>query len=450
MQADERDTARPGRRESAALACIATVALALRLAAVLLVPTEPVSDFWSYFQRGINLADRGRYEAIPGRPSATFPPGYALLLSGVFRVTSDRLLAAKLTNCVLGAAAVILVGVLGRRLWGAPVGLVAAAVLALYPRAVFLPCLVASENLLTPLLLLFALVVAGLGSSRRPIRKAGAAGFIAGLMALTRQAAYPIAWLWPVVALVSGVKGVRRVALGTAASLTAAHLVLLPWGLWNARNLGQFNLLSSAGGIALYVANNPRATGRWYEWEGDFDKDPAFARLTPMERNDLVMRAARGWIAAHPVRFLAGYFRRLGQFFADGDQIGDWVALARDVSPPFPGRDVLPDRAWAKSHPALVHGVTWGANVAFWLGIVAGTGVLGFRIAREGWARHAPAVATLGVLSAGLSLPVAVFVVVSRYRWPLEDLLVPVVALSIVTCAGAVRPRHAPAMGGET
>ena len=92
---------RPPAWFSYSVLAVTLLALALRLAAVLTIPTQPVSDFWSLFTRAANLHDFGTYEAIPGRPDASFPPLYPILLSGSFAIPLDRLLTSKVLNAIL-------------------------------------------------------------------------------------------------------------------------------------------------------------------------------------------------------------------------------------------------------------------------------------------------------------------------------------------------------------
>jgi hypothetical protein len=50
----------PGLRLGRWLGFMAALGVALRLATVVWVPTVPVSDAWSYYQRAANLVDHGR------------------------------------------------------------------------------------------------------------------------------------------------------------------------------------------------------------------------------------------------------------------------------------------------------------------------------------------------------------------------------------------------------
>src|SRR5208337_3508367 len=94
-----------------------------------------------------------------------------------------------------------LVGLLGRRMGGEQVGAVAAFILALYPRSILVCCLIASENLFTPLLLVFVLLVASGVARPRAFAIATGAGVLLGMITGTRIVARYLGLLWPFSAL---------------------------------------------------------------------------------------------------------------------------------------------------------------------------------------------------------------------------------------------------------
>src|SRR5437763_2320809 len=129
-----------GRKFLPGLLALCALGLFLRLAAVVLVPTQQTTDYWSYYQRAVNLLDVGVYGVRPGTPNATWPPGYPLALAFALQLFGRGLLVAKVLNALLGTATVALAGLLGRRLGGERVGLATAAVAAVYPRLVLQSC----------------------------------------------------------------------------------------------------------------------------------------------------------------------------------------------------------------------------------------------------------------------------------------------------------------------
>lgn len=435
-------TAVPGVRErlrfQRTLLAIVLVGLAARLAVVTAIPTRPTSDSWSYLQRGLNLLHHGRYEPLPGAPDATYPPGYSLLLAAVAAAVPDEatVLGAKLASCLLACASIWLCGLLAERAFGARAGLLAAALLACYPRHVLQAAVLLSEHLFLPLLLLFVLALVSARDHPRPWRLALAAGVTAGLLTLVRPIGYllPLAWLWHLV----GRRDARRRVVGELAVLVAVqHLVLLPWAARNLRSLGTFSFLSSAGGVDLFIGNNPHATGGWAEWRAALaEMEPAASRpgLGCFEVDALARRAALRWMREQPAATLGMYARKLGLILAREDYLTTFALTGRGLWPPFGGASALPE-----GHPALALAPAAQRlmDVAYWLllGLAAAACVLEVRREwRSGSRARWPGWLLLGG-AAYFPLVAAVFLASSRFRWPAEELLVPVAACGLLALA---------------
>ncbi len=104
---------------------------------------------------------------------------------------------ARLVNVGLGAVTVVVTYFAGRRMFGAQVGLAAAAVIALNPQFLFTSGLVTNDTLLT--LLCAGLLVLLVHTGSKPIVQALAIGAVLGLALITKQSALvlvPIAGLW--------------------------------------------------------------------------------------------------------------------------------------------------------------------------------------------------------------------------------------------------------------
>ena len=401
----------------------------------------PVSDFWSYLHRGISLHERGRYEIWPGHFNAFFPPGYPLLLAASFALTDRHLIAAKTVNCVLGAASIVLVGLLGRRLRGEKVGALSAFILALYPRSILMCCLVASENLFTPLLLAFVLLVAS-GLAKRPaLTIAAGAGAILGMLTGVRMVAHYLGALWPFAALIVRRRPLRTVALETILLIGVQHAVLLPWAFWNLKWQGKFTFSTSIGAVALFEANSDAANGQWFDWQQAIEaRVPGSTKLSPHDLDSLMFRESVRWIRAHPGRALAGYASRFGDLFAHDAHVADWAIFGAG-SPPFPATRVLPDEHVLKRHPVAVKRIL---ELPSWvLLLLAGGGVI-WLLPKALAGGHAGLqsvtfVALSGAAAYQVSL-IPIFFVVARYRWPLEDLLLPVAAAALTGFLASARP----------
>src|SRR5205823_7139309 len=141
-----------------------------------------------------------------------------------------RIYAARVVQAFTGTAAVALVAAIGWMLWGRTVGLVGAAIAAVYPPFVYVGESMYSEGLFLPVML--AAVVAALmfRRSRGQLRWAVATGVLSGLGVLVRPNAAALA-----PALLLLVWGVRRPRLSVrslappAVTLVCMLLVVAPW-----------------------------------------------------------------------------------------------------------------------------------------------------------------------------------------------------------------------------
>jgi len=163
-------------------------------------------------------------------PTAEKPPLYPLALALPSALGLDTNTAHQIVSCLMGAAAVALIGLVGRRVGGDRVGLLAAAIASVYPALVMLDFSLRSESLYVPLVALCLLAAYRLADAPAP-RRAALLGAAVGLAALTRGEAVlllallavPVLWLVP-----------RPGRLGLATAVAAGFLVVA--GPWLARN----------------------------------------------------------------------------------------------------------------------------------------------------------------------------------------------------------------------
>jgi len=145
-----------------------------------------------YSLQGHDLA-HGRWFIEPFRfrldhvtePSAYHPPLFSLYLGLVSRLGADSVLAHRVAACLVGAAAVGAIGLLGRRLAGDRAGIVAAGIAALYPFLWINDAVVLSESLLALTTALTLLAAYAFWRAPSP-RRAAALGAGIALVALTR------------------------------------------------------------------------------------------------------------------------------------------------------------------------------------------------------------------------------------------------------------------------
>jgi 4-amino-4-deoxy-L-arabinose transferase-like glycosyltransferase len=189
-------------------------------------------------------------------PTAEKPPLFPAVLALPAALGLDTVNAQRVISCLMGAAAVALIGLLARRVAGLRAGIVAAAIAAVYPPLVMLDASLRSESLYAPLIALCLLLAYRL-RDQPTARRAAPLGVAIGLAALTRSEALllivllaaPLVWLLP--------PGARlRPALAIVAGCA---VVVAPW---LARNWIVFDrpaAISTNEGGLLAGANCPAA-----------------------------------------------------------------------------------------------------------------------------------------------------------------------------------------------
>ena len=210
-----------------------------------------VGDWWFYHWQANDLAS-GKFFIEPFRlrlahqefPSAGHPPLYPALLSIVSWLGGTSVMWHRAFGLLCGATSIALMGVLGRRVGGEKLGLVAAGVCAVYPLMVVVDGALMSETLYTPLVILVLLAAFA--------RRSFLLGAAIGLAALCRSEALlllpSLAWplLWR--------SGLTRVALATLGCV----LVIAPWTIRNAIALDHLVPISTNDSTVIAGANCPK------------------------------------------------------------------------------------------------------------------------------------------------------------------------------------------------
>jgi len=163
-------------------------------------------------------------------------------------------LAHRLASCVLGAAAVAVVGLTGRRIAGERAGLVGAALAAVYPMLWINDGMLISESMYV-LLVAAVLLAAYRLWDARTTTNALLLGIAIGLAALTRPEAVLLVPLIGVPLLFSRVTDVRHRIFGVLAVGLACLAVILPWWVRNLTTFEKPTFLATGHGSVLQSAN---------------------------------------------------------------------------------------------------------------------------------------------------------------------------------------------------
>jgi 4-amino-4-deoxy-L-arabinose transferase-like glycosyltransferase len=275
------------------------LAFLLRLAWVLAVPSRPVGDFALYREAAEYLLDQGRLD-----DEFVYMPGYVMVLAAV-RALGGELLAYKVVGVVAGTLAVFAAGGIAGALFGRRAGIIATALMALWPAGIAAASVTGTDM---PAGALGALavhaLVAGDGQRERAWRAAALSGMIFGLAAWVRAVAAPLAGLSLLYWLARGVRWPVALAR-TAVAVAIAFLVLLPWGLRNQKVYGELFFTDSHGGHTALVGANPNTEGTYSRSLNlMFTKGTGYRLFEPPARHRqsdrVAYQLAKDWTAFEP------------------------------------------------------------------------------------------------------------------------------------------------------
>lgn len=242
-----------------ALASVLTIGLVARVALALRFATRPVAvigDQATYLGLAQHVANGDGLTNGTG-PAATHMPLYPLFLAAVVRLQTALPGLGSLRGLVgmaqaaLGTGTIWCTASLARRLTGERAGLVAAAIVSLWPPFLLMTPMYLSETLLVLLLTAgVTTIFGGPPSSRRTVTS----GLLLGLAVLTRPiAAVPVAVL--AIWIVWTQRPMRRARVTTAQFLLTITVVLSPWLVRNLTSGVGFVPLTTTGSGTQCVAS---------------------------------------------------------------------------------------------------------------------------------------------------------------------------------------------------
>jgi hypothetical protein len=274
----------------------------------------------------------------------------------------------------------------------------AVCLIAIWPNWILLSGLASKELLVAALLSSAVWVHVGAPTWKRAL----GVGALCGAIALTQ----PSALMLPVVFIVGDAIRGLDYRLLTRRALVLPIGMMIVVGPWTARNylvFHQFIPVSSNGGITLWVANHPGATGQHVR------VPDRLAELPELERARVASREALQWMRDHPARVVVLALHKQALFWAD-DAKGAYESMRR------PER--YGDRAYT-----IVKGIS---NI-FWIGLlmVLVAGTLRFR-------RPDPAASLLLTTILGLLVYFESFQLVFEGDGRFHTPLMPLLAVAVV------------------
>lgn len=274
---------------------------------------------------------------VPGQSTAYAMPLFPLWLTLLRFVFSDPVLPAQIAGLLMGVALVYIIGMIAWRLAGKAAGMAAAVLAAVHPHFVYYSWMLTPQVGFSLCLAATAYLFirwrekGGWGNAAAMGLLTGAAWLLRTeglelLLAITFVALFPTSW---------AVKWLKRLG-GIALTVLVALIMLLPWGLRNQAELGQFLLTTTSSSRIIYEFNlqplspameweQPVEQGHFAELRAqelpglnhpELSSFPDFPPNTPeIVRSEMLTNQALGFITTNPRVYLRLCLMRLGDFF---------------------------------------------------------------------------------------------------------------------------------------
>ena len=323
------------RQVRALLRAIAGVAILLRVSAAILMGNRVqelpgIHDQISYDRlaqnvvagRGFSFDVDGWPATRAGEPTAHWSYLMTLYLAGVYSLAGHHPLVARLIQAVIsGILMPVLTFDLSRRLTGKQtVGLIAAAISAVYIYFFYYGAALMTETYFIIAILAVFDTALALGPSRRStVWQWAGFGALMGTAVLLRQTFLPV-----IPFLLLGIAWVQRRELNIRhplITLAVIGLMILPWTLRNALAFGEFLLLNSNSGFAFFWANHPIHGTNFISILGP--EHPSYHELIPKELLHLneaaldkaLLRLWLQFVTEDPMRYLLLSISRIKDYF---------------------------------------------------------------------------------------------------------------------------------------
>lgn len=309
---------------------VALLVIAVSLAYSFYYHDRPRVDAEAYNRIARNLAEG--YGYVEHRENAAHPeqddaivrvgPGYEFFLAAIYKTFGIHIWIVWIFHALLRGASVILVFLIAKKLFpdSDKVPLAAAFLFGFSPDLI-----VVNGLLLTETLFLFLLIASlyttflAVSESRARLRTVFLAGLFWALCILTR----PVALL-PLL-LTCGLLVWRRQRMGLCAFLAGSLLFITPWSVFMSLRYDAFVLTTTAGGLDIWVGNNPHATG-------GFSKTPEIQAIRDNLHSVAFTRVAVQkyieFLTQDPLSFLELQWRKTAIYFSLMRPTGFWIHLA--------------------------------------------------------------------------------------------------------------------------
>jgi len=388
---------------------ILVLALILRTVWGLVIPVVPISDAQAYDILAVNLSQHGIYGFTPNEPSAFWPVGTAAAYGLLYAVFGHNYAAVVIFNIVVGVAIVALTMVVVERWVGEGTAIIAGLMGALWPTLIQFTTIIASELIFAALVL--AVVALVLVREDKGWRRALLIDIACGVFMALAAYVRPIALLFPLmfgfILLIRNGAFRQTIAFAAVTALTMAILIA-PWTLRNKAVLGTAAIISTNGGVNLWMGNNPNTSG---EYQPVPDR---LANVSEAERDRQLKDEATTYIKEEPVAFVVRTVVKAVKLYASETIGTHWneIGIRRSLG----DASVLPLK--------LISQGFWMISIALCLlGIAGALMKSGLRVSESYY--------SVLIIIAYMTVVYAVIVIQDRYHLPTIPYIAALAALPI-------------------
>lgn len=267
-------------------------------------------DEKQYLQIAQHIADGDGY-LLDGQPTAFRPPVWPLLLATFLFVGMPvSLMPVVSALCMIGAA--VIAANIGTKLAG-PWGKLAGVAMLLYPLNIYTAATLYPQALATLLIVGLWWCALRISEGSRDMWLYGLTGLLVAALALSVPTLV-FTGVAVAVWVLFAARGDRFVAGGWI--VVAAALPVAVWAGRNATAVGSPVPISTSGGVNLLIGNNPSATATTGVDVDITEANRVASRMGEVEADRYLRGEAVDWITHHPVDALTLYGAKVLNYFA--------------------------------------------------------------------------------------------------------------------------------------
>ncbi len=302
---------------------IIVVAAILRIGTVACFHPPLISDDKDYDAIARSLV-HGDGFTLDGHPTAYRLPGYPLLLAASYAVFGDSKTPIRILQVIADVISCLLLFSIGKKLFSEKVGLLAAAILALFPIQILYVSHLMTETIFTAILLLIVWVVVVEKSEHHMPAESIILGLLTGLGMLIRTTMALI----PLVIFLYRWRDGNPFKTNVRSLAILATTALITVSPWLVRNYAVFHRVSftSNAGVNFWMGNHSGASGAY-----SFPKEnnPLIAAADDFDRSDLGFKLGIEFIRTHPLESVIIEGRKIAHFFA----ADYWLLMTMEYKP---------------------------------------------------------------------------------------------------------------------